>query len=124
MLKFRLWTGKRMVYPSPLKKSSNNPTELIDSLSDLYNKSQSISDGEYYELMQWTGKIDKYGKEIYEKDIVIQNGRFKGEIKYSNDIAAFVYIYISPLGTISQSKLTVDLQLEVVGNVLEDGLIG
>lgn len=72
---------------------------------------------ERYEIMQFTGLLDKNGKEIYEGDIVKGSG-FTGEILFT-DFAWMVHRFDAD-GEVEETVIITDYKLEVIGNKFEN----
>jgi len=66
-LKFRVWDKLAKVYIYPDKGYQGH---YILTLNGLFNNLQNGSGSEEYEVEQWTGLIDKMGRDIYSGDIV------------------------------------------------------
>jgi len=102
-IKFRLWDNKKM-------QDSFELDNEFDCISGF------IGDGE---LMQFTGLLDKNGKEIFENDIVkVSNDSFMeiGKIIFSEDSGRFGWLssdgYFYGLQTNDECN-------EVIGNIHE-----
>jgi hypothetical protein len=65
--KFRVWDKLDKVYIYPDKGYQGH---YILTLNGLFNNLQNGSGSEEYEVEQWTGLIDKMGRDIYLGDIV------------------------------------------------------
>ena len=108
-IKFRAWDGKYKVMTACVTLS-----DLSNGFKGLYSSNDIV--------MQFTGLLDRYGKEIWEGDVIrvvienkYLNQDYLGEIKWIEKGGAF-YVEDVPRGVVLFSMLTPD-QLEVIGNI-------
>jgi uncharacterized phage protein (TIGR01671 family) len=118
IIKFRVWSrhNNKMYFPEEFSFWNDGSISV--------HGEQGISIEEP-ELMQFTGLLDKNGKEIYEGDILLwQNPEEeKGEghrYKVIFDKAAFRTDWINPYGGVYQAVLADALTMEVIGNIYEN----
>ncbi len=129
-IKFRVWRNNRMSYPN------QKDAEIWDSNMILPYCDSGLSNGvmvkkENNILMQFIGRKDKNGKEIYEGDI-IETNNFCGKtwflIKYEEDscgtFSAFHAVHIKSFdkknGSQSSIHCGVTDSCEVIGNIYEN----
>ena len=95
-LKFRIWDGnnKHFVYPDILELNAG------------------------LEYQQFTGLLDKQGKEIYEGDVVQDSHGYKARIEYSD--GAFILIIEGRFPDTDMAGEGNNKFYEVIGNVWEN----
>lgn len=118
-IKFRAWDkdGKEMIeangfYQKADPKISGNGLHLSDFLG--INKDGTIGkEHENIVLMQYTGLKDKNGVEIYEGDLLENNGNKPAEVRFKNG-CYFAGNYNTELWTFAGGNK------EVIGNIYEN----
>ena len=104
-LKFRAWDGEKMVSP-----------QSVDRNGVAWWRENSIPTT-CKNVMQFTGLVDKNGKEIYEGDICFADSKEYArnkQVVWNERLACFEFDY--PLG---KSLLQKD-SIEIIGNVYEN----
>jgi len=106
VIKFRAWTGKRMLTIDPLERKG--------TLSDLV-------EDESWKVMQFTGLTDRNGVDVYESDVVRDHVGI-GRVEWHERKAAFRVNYEN-----GEAKWFIDYTLrgeresiEVIGNIYEN----
>lgn len=86
-IKFRVWTGKKMVdgdtLKVPYKSNSLKPFFYDDWGMSMGGGNPPLREYKSAELMQFTGLQDKNGKDIYDGDIM-QNDRLMFVVEWSD----------------------------------------
>lgn len=122
IIKFRAYTEEEEM----IKVGS---IELLTDETYIVNDEIPISNGK---LQQFTGLLDKNGKEIFEGDIVefaIENNIIKGEVEYLENWAMFristgknngiIHDYQS-MGLSEAEKYCNREKFEIIGNIFEN----
>lgn len=122
-IKFRAWTGGKMMYRSLCDRSW-----YTDSIGGKCIKDAHPMDTSIYKLMQFTGLLDRNGKEVYEGDVVQYKKHdgyllddFTGVVTWdltqlivSNESST---LYLADVDELQHDVLN---HLEVVGNIYEN----
>lgn len=128
-IKFRAWDKeqKKFIGSNYSDNWSNEKNEWwADEGMMMLTGIEDISKKERYVLQQYTGLLDKNGKEIYEGDILNSFYKFEGcngvyLVKWHDDSCGF---YPKKFGTHQQKSVSIsmlDLQrCEVIGNIYEN----
>lgn len=123
-IKYRVWDKrtKQMLYPHGIA-FYNNGTEIKCLFSDCIGCMSNDDD-----VMQFTGLLDKQGKEIYEGDILSYNDTVNrrytnGEVIWSKEY--LTYLVKFHYGTDYMSEYlchfqNLGLEIEVIGNIFEN----
>ena len=111
-IRFRAWNGERMTY-KPIVSDGNNGREVAEVwLNDALSLSDEV-------LMQYTGRKDKNGTEVYEGDIVkIEHWTTLKVMTYIDRKMGFYPVDIKS-GKAFEMNVS-DAMYEVVGNIYEN----
>ena len=112
LVKFRYWDGKEMKYIT-----ISNAGEIRSSETQSSNGIRD--DIRNYKLMQFTGRFDKSGVEIYEDDYVMYERKTRCHVAYSEKIMAFVIGFEGENNVIHYFRVHALNRLEVIGNIFE-----
>jgi len=111
-IKFRAWDGIRMTTSGIMFNTSTGSLEVPSAPS--FNPTGKLIDS--YRLMQFTGILDKNGKEIYEGDLVKHDAwEYPFEVIYDQEKARFVCAMKKRL-----TQSINGISLTVVGNIFEN----
>ena len=119
-IKFRAWVsdlGKMVYSADDMDYSWVIINDGVISLVDLWDDSYVTA-----ELMQFTGLTDKNGKEIYEGDIILDNG-VKREILWFDEGCQFISVNLTKdrdWDIITDPTVYGRNYLEVIGNIHEN----
>src|SRR3990167_1244900 len=113
IIKCRAWDGAKMLHYSGRYGTGDtgSPNDMTFFCED------NNTGGKEHELMQFTGLLDKDGKEIYEGDIVNVDEAGKCRVDYLDHSMKFYFQTLE--GYDKQFTATSD-KVEIIGNIYEN----
>ena len=117
-LKFRIWDGKRMIYPAVVEIGINGWNGLTSASFQLDGGGYCIS----ADVMQFTGLFDKNSVEIYEGDLIKDSDSdYIGQVVFDEESLCFTTKFQNNelWGFIPRHGK--DNHCEVIGNIYEEG---
>jgi hypothetical protein len=121
-IKFRVWTGKKMIQPTRWADILIKGDGKLFCWLDIKENSGLQELDKNYKVMQFTGLLDKNRNEIFEGDIVKNKKNPIRIVEWNERLAMFILkfpIQITseyPLNNIYNSKK----YLEIIGNIYEN----
>lgn len=118
-IKFRAWDGKSVRYDvTGFEHGGKNEMAGIFLNGDFYHIGGDSPVDACAEVMQFTGLLDKNGREIYEGDIVKWRSKYRDDSEYRSDEVTFNgYWNLRPW--IQELYETAD-DREIIGNIYEN----
>lgn len=124
-IKFRGFDNGKMFYGIESVYDGNNGGDITDrdgNEIDIYEANSTQHFGEWIKsgrpLMQYTGLLDKFGKEIYEGDIILSNPE-----KYESRVGEKVVVKYDVCGFAPFTWETTGFEpekVEIIGNIHEN----
>jgi uncharacterized phage protein (TIGR01671 family) len=128
-IKFRVWDceEKEMLYPGSNATELNSIMDCAITFDDVgcevavrYYGEDNYLTKTKFELMQYTGRKDKNGKEIYEGDIVRdKDGRILEVFWNSIGVGGWWFCELKDGDKMHAEKIDLD-SLKVIGNIYEN----
>lgn len=122
-IKFKSWDEHFNEMLSPEETEFFNEDGKLVSYYYAGRKHPLYEDGKtikvYCKLLQYIGRLDKNGKEIYEGDI-LNGGDYNGSYRYGVVIRKGHEFYSIPTGKFGEGFSTNFNQMEVIGNIYEN----
>ena len=126
-IKFRAWDEKEKCWVCGFAIHQNGMFSDWAGCKEVNGKCYADANWEqlknipHIKIMQYTGKKDKNGREIYEGDLLQHPNGTIAEIKYSDDLAAFVAVYVRD-GNTEMDYLDKEIvsKCKIVGNIYEN----
>jgi len=121
-IKFRGWNGEKMLMYSSWFTLNRNETLCFEEPPHNYVDDSDVDYPTRIIPMQYTGLLDKHGKEIYEGDIV-NGASFNGSYAYGKIIYWKDRYVIKPIGRFVEGIADLYYHvscLEVIGNEFEN----
>ncbi len=124
-LKFRVW-DKSLNRFLPLEDSYGKVVSpLLDISGRLWNwasqhwgiDNELVKNQDNYIIQQFTGLLDKNGKEIYEGDIIKIKTYSVGYVSYLEESACYILRWSHPAYRLDLHLLD---ELEIIGNIYEN----
>ncbi len=113
-IKFRVWDGEEMIYPKlPFQICTGN--ELLILNPHIEDSNYQIKQGEHT-FMQFTGLLDKNGKEIYKWDIIKVTTEFYGTFKCKVEFFQGVFGYMNICCVCIENKKDWDKEHDMVNS--------
>jgi len=126
--KFRVWDKKllRFMGDGEVTFSDYGDTHLTvtpNSIEYINDSTHNYYDSERWEIIQFTGLLDKNGVEIYEGFIVeitskVAHTTTKGGVYYDDRVCAFM---VDDAIFEQYLPITMEDAIEVIGNIYENG---
>lgn len=115
-IKFRVWDKleKRFIYPD---KGYQGHYTL--DLNGRFQNLQNGSGGDEYVVQQWTGELDKNGKEMYEGDLVCVTSEEYWNENYTAEIIFMDAGFHTKINDQDIRGMWGGEDIEVVGNIFE-----